>query len=218
MMKDKCREGLWTDNVWLESKPIYDRIIESPFIIMLADGSLPIENFRTYIAQDELYLGNYGRQMFEFAELIADAGQKAMFVEFAKAGLEGEKQMHQLLIERFGITDTALPSPVTAAYNAHTQQAIDTKDKAVALAALLPCMWVYNEVGLHILKVAKLDCNPYKEWIEEYGNDEFTRGVKAVLQLANKYAEESEEAVRQQMTRVFLEATEYEYQFWNWCI
>ena len=217
-MKDKCREGLWTDNVWLEAASIYHSIINSPFIIKLADGSLPIENFKTYIAQDELYLGNYGRQMFEFAELIADAEQKAMFVEFAKVGLEGEKQMHQLLIERFGITDTASPSPVTAAYNAHTQQAIDTKDKAIALAALLPCMWVYNEVGLHILKVAKLDVNPYKEWIEEYGNEKFTQGVKAVLQLADEYAEESDEHTRQQMTRVFLEATEFEYQFWNWCI
>ena len=217
-MKDKCIEGLWTDNVWLEAASIYHSIINSPFIIKLADGSLPIENFKTYIAQDELYLGNYGRQMFEFAELIADAEQKAMFVEFAKAGLEGEKQMHQLLIERFGIADTVSPSPITAAYNAHTQQAIDTKDKAIALAALLPCMWVYNEVGLHILETAKLEGNPYKEWIEEYGNEEFTQGVKAVLQLADEYAEENDEAIRQQMTRVFLEATEFEYQFWNWCI
>lgn len=207
----------WTTYVWLQATPIYDRILHNSFIVQLADGTLPIANFKTYIAQDELYLGNYGRQMFEFAHLVTDPEQQAMFLAFAKEGLEGERQMHDLLIERFGITQAAAPSPVTQAYNAHTQQAIDTGDKGVALAALLPCMWVYNEVGLHILRSAQLEGNPYREWIEEYGNEAFTQGVRKVLQLADLYAAESSHTTREMMTRYFVEATEFEYQFWDWC-
>lgn len=211
------KETAWTTRVWSEAAPIYDRIIKNQFIVALAGGTLPVGKFKTYIAQDELYLGNYGRQMFEFAELVTDAEQRAMFLEFAKEGLEGERQMHELLIERFGVEEASSPSPVTAAYNAHTQRAIETGDKGIALAALLPCMWVYNEVGHHILSIAKLDGNHYREWIEEYGNEAFTQGVQMVLRLADRYAEESDEKTKEMMTKNFLEATEYEYQFWDWC-
>lgn len=207
----------WTSYVWSQASPIFDRIIHNPFIVQLADGSLPIEHFKTYIMQDELYLGNYGRQMFEFADMVTDADQKAMFLEFAKTGIEGERQMHDLLIGRFGIGEAPAPSPVTQAYNAHTQRAIDSGHKALALAALLPCMWVYNEVGLYILKVAHLEGNPYREWIEEYGNEEFTRGVQSVLKLADLYANECDAHTRELMTQFFLEATEFEYRFWDWC-
>ena len=50
----------WTAEMWEESLPIYRAILEQPFIRELADGSLSQERFSRYIAQDEIYLGNYG--------------------------------------------------------------------------------------------------------------------------------------------------------------
>ena len=65
----------WTKEVWAEALSVYNEIIDHPFIKELADGSLAVERFDRYIAQDELYVGNYGRQMFELAELIDDRQQ-----------------------------------------------------------------------------------------------------------------------------------------------
>ena len=161
-------------------------------------------------------MGNYGRQMFELAELITEPEAHEMFVTFAKEGIEGEKAMHALLIDRFGIDTQVLPSPITADYNAHTQSAIGTGSKEIGLAAMLPCMWVYNEVGLHILKIASVEGNPYREWIQEYGNDAFTQGVNSVLKLADEYAAAAPAAVREKMTAAFVEATEFEYWFWDY--
>lgn len=206
----------WTKQVWAEALPVYNDIINHPFIKELASGSLPVECFDRYLAQDELYVGNYGRQMFELADLITDPEQHAMFEAFAREGIEGEKAMHQLLIERFGIDTKVLPSPVTADYNAHTQEAIATGSKEIGLAAMLPCMWVYNEVGLHILRIASVEGNPYKEWIQEYGNEAFTEGVNSVLQLADSYAEAVDADTRAKMTAAFLEATRFEYWFWDY--
>ena len=206
----------WTKQVWAEALPIYNEIIDHPFIKELADGSLAVERFDRYIAQDELYVGNYGRQMFELAELIDDPASKAMFEEFAREGIEGEKAMHQLLIDRFGINTSVVPSPITADYNSHTQEAIGTGSKEIGLAAMLPCMWVYNEVGLHILRSASLEGNPYKEWIQEYGNDAFTQGVNAVLKLADSYAAAADPAIVEKMTAAYLEATRFEYWFWDY--
>lgn len=206
----------WTSLAWDAAADIYARIIDHPFIKELADGSLDTARFDRYLAQDELYVGNYGRQMFELAELITEPEAHEMFCTFAKEGIEGEKAMHALLIERFGIDTQVLPSPVTADYNAHTQAAIGTGSKEIGLAAMLPCMWVYNEVGLHILKIASVEGNPYREWIQEYGNDAFTEGVAAVLKLADAYAAAADEATRDRMTQEFVAATEFEYFFWDY--
>ena len=46
----------WTEEAWAEASGIYADIIGHPFILELADGTLPIEKFKRYIAQDELYL------------------------------------------------------------------------------------------------------------------------------------------------------------------
>ena len=206
----------WTQQAWQKALPIYNEIISHPFIKELAAGTLAVERFDRYIAQDELYVGNYGRQMFELAALIDDPVQHDMFEQFAREGIEGEKAMHQLLIDRFGIDTQVLPSPITAAYNAHTAEALATGSKEIGLAAMLPCMWVYNEVGLHILRTAAVEGNPYREWIAEYGNDAFTQGVRSVLALADSYAAAAPEQTRAAMTAAYLEATRFEYWFWDY--
>lgn len=201
--------------VWEKSLPIYERIIAHPFILELADGSLAPEKFSCYLAQDEVYIGNYGRQMYELAALISDPEQKAFFTAFADSGIESEKAMHQLLIERFNIAEVQ-GSEVTKTYNAHTQAAVDSGCKEVAIAAMLPCAWIYNKVGLHILSIAKMEGNPYAEWISEYGNEEFTAGVQALLELVDSWAEGCDEATLAKMTEAYLEAAQYEYDFWDY--
>ena len=206
----------WTRQAWDAALPIYNQILDHPFIKELSAGTLAPDKFDRYLAQDELYVGNYGRQMFELAELIPDPVQHDMFYAFAKEGIEGEKAMHALLIDRFGIDTQVQPSQVTAAYNAHTEAAIRSGSKEIGLAAMLPCMWVYNEVGLHILRTAAVEGNPYREWIQEYGNEAFTAGVAQVLELADSYAVAAPEDIRERMTSAYIEATRFEYLFWDY--
>ena len=206
----------WTRQAWDSALPIFNQILDHPFIKELAAGTLAPDKFDRYLAQDELYVGNYGRQMFELAELIPDPRQHDMFYAFAKEGIEGEKAMHALLIDRFGIDTQVQPSQVTAAYNAHTEAAIRSGSKEIGLAAMLPCMWVYNEVGLHILRTAAVEGNPYREWIQEYGNEAFTAGVAQVLELADSYAAAAPEDIRERMTSAYIEATRFEYLFWDY--
>lgn len=206
----------WTEEVWEKSRKIYDGILAEPFIRELADGTLPRDKFARYIGQDEVYIGNYGRQMYELAELMTDPAEKELFKAFADSGIESEKLMHGLLIDRFGIDTEVSGSAVTNAYNAHTQEAIDSGIREIGLAAMLPCMWIYNRVGLHILDIASLEGNPYREWILEYGNEEFTNGVNGVLEMIDSWAARADEATRAAMTEAYLRAALYEYAFWDY--
>ena len=92
----------WSESVWEQCLPIFNAITKHPFIMELANGSLDAERFNRYLGQDEVYIGNYGRQMFLLADRISNPEEREMFRLFAQSGIDGEKAMHQLLISRFG--------------------------------------------------------------------------------------------------------------------
>jgi thiamine-phosphate pyrophosphorylase len=206
----------WCQQIWRLSNRIYKKILGLEFIADLSDGSLDKDIFSRYIAQDEIYLGNYYRNMFALADMMDDDSDKALFLSFAQEGMEGEKAMHELLIERYGMDMDVESSIVTTGYNKLIQDAINSGNKYYALAVMLPCMWIYNRVGLHILKISDLDNNPYKEWILEYGNEEFSKGVNRVLEIIDTWARDVDEATRQEMNRLYLMAALYEYAFWDY--
>ncbi|MCF0177845.1 MAG: TenA family protein [Bacteroidales bacterium] len=206
----------WTEEAWNFSADYYNRILAHPFISELAGGTLSTEAFNRYIGQDEQYLKNYCRHMFLLADMISDGEMKEMFYDFAKSGMEMEHEMHQMLISRFGTNVEVEPSIVTRAYNAHTESAIASGKTGLALAAILPCMWVYNEVGLHIYNNQNRDSNPYSEWIAAYSSEEFTEGVNKVLDMVDTIASELTIEDRDEMKNAFRTAVAYELYFWDY--
>ncbi len=208
--------GKWTSRIWEKSRKIYESILEQPFIKELAAGTLDSDKFARYIAQDEVYLSNYGRQMMELARMMDNQAERDFFIGFAKGGLEGEAAMHQLLIDRFGIDTAVESSKVTTWYNTRSQCAVDTGCKEIALASLLPCAWIYNEVGKYILRSAELEGNPYREWIMEYGNEEFSQGVALLLELTDRWAEAADCKIRKAMDKAYMDSAIGEYAFWDY--
>ena len=208
--------SLWSKQAWRKSLKIYNAILELPFLRELSEGTLSHEVFGRYIAQDEIYLKNYYSQMFMLADLMTDPKHKELFLSFAQGGMEGEKAMHDMLIKRFGIDTEVTESKVTSDYNAHICNGIASGNPCIALAAVLPCMWIYNQVGLHILNHARLEGNPYKECILENGKEEFSEGVNKVLAMIDVWALKADEDTIRQMDSYFLKAALFEYAFWDY--
>jgi thiamine-phosphate pyrophosphorylase len=213
---DSNKTRIWSKEVWEKSKKIYNTILEQEFLKELANGTLSDEVFGRYIAQDEIYLRNYYHQMFMLADLMDNKEEKELFLSFAQSGMEGEKAMHDLLIDKYGIKTEVKASKVTIDYNEHICNGINNGNRCIALAAVLPCMWIYNRVGLHILNHAQLENNPYKEWILEYGNEEFTNGVNLVLEMIDRWATEADKETLKKMDYYYLKAALYEYAFWDY--
>ena len=206
----------WSREVWKKSARIYDSILGLDFLNELSKGTLSNHAFARYIAQDEIYLKNYYKQMYMLADLMEEEQDRNLFLSFAQSGMEGEKALHDMLIEKYGIDTDVKPSMVTAGYNAHICEGIATGNPCVALASVLPCMWIYNQVGLHILNHSKLEGNPYMEWILEYGQEEFTTGVNKVLKMIDVWAAKADKETREMMDHYYLKAALYEYAFWDY--
>ena len=84
--------------------------------------------------------------MYMLADLMTDPKHKELFLSFAQGGMEGEKDIHDMLIKRFGIDTEVTESKVTSDYNAHICNGIASANPCIALADVLLCMWIYNKV------------------------------------------------------------------------
>jgi thiaminase/transcriptional activator TenA len=82
------------------------------------------------------------------------------------------------------------------------------------LAALLPCFWVYREVGRHIHARAARP-NPYQPWIDTYAGEEFEKAVDAVIGLTDSVAEQASESRLAAMHHAFRRAIQLEWMFWE---
>jgi thiaminase/transcriptional activator TenA len=85
----------------------------------------------------------------------------------------------------------------------------------VALAAVLPCFWIYQKVGAHILSLAPVPRNPYQSWIDAYGGEEYAQAAQAAVAMCDRAAAGTTGAVRAKMAESFALASKMEWMFWD---
>jgi thiaminase/transcriptional activator TenA len=200
------------------AQPIWDAILAHPFLKELGDGTLSHDRFLYFIRQDYLYL-------FEFARVLCGGGSKAedldtleMFAKHAANTVAVERVMHTGFIQRLGLqADQLLDSertPTTQAYTRHLLAVAREGTLGEIVAAVLPCYWVYFEVGRHLAP-----CQPadpiYRDWIKAYGAETFAALVQQQLNLVDRLGARAPAHERQRMTEHFIQSSRYEYLFWD---
>jgi thiaminase/transcriptional activator TenA len=84
----------------------------------------------------------------------------------------------------------------------------------VLLGALLPCFWIYAEVGRDIHARAAA-ANPYQAWIDTYAGEQFHTAVRATIEATDEAAALGSDPLRERMHRAFTRATQLEWIFWD---
>lgn len=200
----------WSEKAWRAALPIIEEIKQLPFLRELADGTLPDDIFRFYISQDRLYLDAYTRALAHIASRLPDMADVETFLGFAVDGVAVEKELHA----RFNPDKNAVMSQACEFYTSFLR-ARSQHDIAVEAAAILPCFWVYLEVGRHILSVTNLEGNLYRAWIETYSDPAFDVSTEKAIDVCDRLAATASPRVRDEMTATFLEATRLESLFWQ---
>ncbi len=162
----------------------WDGYVAHPFVRSLADGSLPEACFRHYLKQDYLFLLNYSRAwalaVVKSQEVI-DLRQAAASVDLL---LNTELALHVKYCAGWGLSEADLAAaPEADANRLYTRFVMDaglTGDLLDLLVALIPCSLGYAEIGRRLLAdpQTRLDGNPYRDWIELYGGQEFQDGAE----------------------------------------
>jgi thiaminase/transcriptional activator TenA len=211
-------KSAFTDELWRSIEPIYSAILRHPFIAGLTDGSLPRERFEFYAVQDALYLREFARALTIAAARAPKDDWIIMLAEHAAGALRVERTLHEGFFREFALTPEAVAAtplaPTNLAYTNYLLAVAYGAPFHEALAALLPCYWIYWEVGKELARAGSP--NPlYARWIETYGSDEFGTIVAAVLAATNEVVAQLGDAERAAMRRHFRATSRYEWMFWD---
>lgn len=204
----------FTDHLWNRIKPIYDDILDQPFIRRLADGTLPRETFLFYLKQDTLYLQDFTRALAQAGIRSGENEYMHAFLEFAVGAIAVERQLHEDFYDRYNTSLDVKKSPACFMYTHYLLSRAATGSYAELIGALLPCFWIYREVGLEIYNKASED-NPYSVWIDTYAGEEFNKSVNHAIEITDAVAGEASGKQREEMEEAFVYSTLLEWMFWD---
>ncbi|WP_345990445.1 thiaminase II [Chryseobacterium sp. Chry.R1] len=205
----------WSEKTWQAIEDKYMSILQMDFIKELSAGTLPLENFKFYMAQDSLYLEHFGRTLSLIAAKIPDLQDVLSFMRFAENAIVVENALHEFYFKDFGVTDKGVLQPACHHYIHFLRSTAALECVEVAVAAVLPCFWIYREVGNFIFKYQNNINNPYQKWIDTYGGEEFSAAVDHAIAICDKIAEKATDDTRYKMTEAFIMSTQMEYHFWE---
>ncbi len=205
----------FSDRIWQRTADLRDAIHALPFNTGLAAGTLPRETFQFYIIQDALYLDQYARTLAIAAARGPDAATLREFGRYAVDAIAVEQALHEQYLREFPASlANAEASPECLGYTSFLLATAYHEPWEVLLAALLPCFWLYWDVGTTIARHAAPD-NPYRAWIDTYADEGFGTAVRAVIATTDRAAEAASAEVRDRMAAAFIRSCQYEWLFWD---
>jgi thiaminase/transcriptional activator TenA len=194
--------------LWAANKDWADRILANRFVQGLADGTLPVESFKSYVAQDAYFLEAFARA---YAFCLAHGKDRDDLYGFAEliAGVLEELKLHKGYAERWQVSlDGVTPGAATRAYVDFLLDIAAGGDLGETIAAMTPCMRLYAWLG-QTLAAGKV-AERYAAWVKTYADPGFEGLAVRLEELLDRHAGDTS-AVRTNYRR----AMELEYGFFD---
>jgi thiaminase/transcriptional activator TenA len=208
----------WSRRLWADIESTFAAILAHPFLTGLTDGGLDEAAFAQYVAQDVHYLRDYARALAIVGAKAPTLEGTAMFARHAAEVFDVELALHSTLLPELGLDPSQLsampPTPTTQAYTSYLLATTYGGSFADGLAAVLPCYWIYAEVGAALLARGSSDPR-YQRWIDSYGGDEFAATVGQVLELADRTGPTLTAAEETAARAHFATTARYEWMFFD---
>ena len=200
-----------TGDMWTEAKPIYDSTLEHAYLKGLADGSLPKASFQFYLVEDAKYLRVFSDALIVLSRKAPRPAWASTLRRHATEAIEAERQLHA----SYGIVESGgLLAPTNYAYANHLRLAVEHGTFVEGLAAMLPCYWIYWEVGKELVKRGSRD-KDYQRWIDQYSSPGYGATVRQVLDMMDAEAARLTPVQRRRAVDLFVLSARYEYMFWD---
>lgn len=198
--------------LWKRIDPVYQQIISHPFNVELANGTLDTTTFKFYLKQDYLFLSSYSKALAIIASRVKTSQLTFQFLNFALDAVQSEREFHlKYFDETFENID---PSPSCLAYCQFLIATTATCAIEEAVAAVLPCFWIYNRLGCDLADISS-PLNPYSAWINMYASRNFSESTSYAISIFDSFAEQTISHTHQLMAKAFIISTHYEYHFWD---
>ncbi|WP_423181582.1 bifunctional hydroxymethylpyrimidine kinase/phosphomethylpyrimidine kinase [Arthrobacter sp. NyZ413] len=209
--------GEFAARLWEEARPELDAIHALDFIKDLQSGALGENHFAYYLAQDAIYLNGYSRVLARASALAPSEAEQLFWARGAQTCLEVESELHRNWLATR--ESSSQPGPVTKAYVDHLVAASASGSYAVLVAAILPCYWLYAEVGRQLhdgyLESGAPAGHPYADWLRTYADEAFAEATRTAIGIIDVAAGAASPAEREAMLEAFSRSCRYETAFFD---
>ncbi len=223
--------------LWASTEHVYEAILAHPFLTGLTDGSLPRAAFAHFVVQDAHYLRDYARALAVCAAKAPTEDDVRALANDAAEAVAAEQAMHADLLDALGgpapgaptpagaaqgglVADegdeggVATVAPTTRAYTSYLLATVYGGSFLEALAAVLPCYWIYARVGARLLTDSSPD-PVYARWIAAYGDPAFQAVADRVVALIDRVGADASAPELSRAAEHFAVTARYEWMFWD---
>jgi thiaminase/transcriptional activator TenA len=198
----------FTDRLARRAAPIWEAQFRHPFVQGIGSGTLDVDKFKFWVRQDYVFL-------IEYARLLG----LAQFGDFLQSTLKVEMDLHRSYAAEFNISLEELEreekAPTTQGYTDFLVRTAATGDFAELVAALLPCMWGFCDMGRRLLEQGRPQEPRYALFVDMYSSQEFADVAQWCRDLLDRLAEGLPEAELARLETAFVTSSRYEYLFWE---
>ncbi|WP_124053836.1 bifunctional hydroxymethylpyrimidine kinase/phosphomethylpyrimidine kinase [Arcanobacterium ihumii] len=212
-------QGKWTKLLWQLATPALEETWELPFLADLRSGNLDPWEFTVYQRQDALYLDGYARALSLLAVVATDPQESVFWSTSSSNAILVEQELHREWLashsdDEFSEATQLDPSTVSTGYINHLLSVCATEDYCVGIAAVLPCFWIYAELGERLSEYNFPD-HPYKRWLDTYHDPGFIEATSQVIKYLELAMENSGSKTRERATTAFLTSCIWEKEFFD---
>jgi thiaminase/transcriptional activator TenA len=209
--------GTLTHTLWVSAADVFAQIIEHPFIQGLVDGQLDRRCFAQFLQEDRHYIRAFSRSLNLLAVKSPRPHWSRMFTGHAAEAIAAEEELQGQLLQELGSVvgeGTRSGTPTTFAYAAHLIASCYDGSFLEGLATILPCYWIYAEVGAVLASVGSPD-PLYASWIDAYAGQDYGVVVTSVLDVVDELGTTAGPADERRCVELYRVGSQLEWMFWD---
>jgi len=209
----------FSDRLYRLAQPVWQAQHNHPFVRGIGDGTMELEKFKFWVRQDYLFLIDYARLLALAVARAPDLPTMRRFADLVQTTLNVEMDLHRSYAAEFGISLEELEAeekaPNTQGYTDFLLRVAAVGDFGELLAALLPCMWGFSDIGQRLAQGPRPNDERYARWIDMYSSAEFAELASWCCELVDRVAAGLPEEALRRMEGAFITSSRYEYLFWE---
>lgn len=209
----------FTDRLRERVDSIWEAQHRHPCVTGIGDGTLDLEKLEFWVRQDYVFLIEYARLLALAIARSPNLETMTRFAELTNATLQTEMSLHREYAAEFGISREALAherkAPTTQAYTDFLVRVATAGEFPELVAALLPCLWGFSEIGQRLARHPRPADPRYAKWIDMYASHAFAVLAQWCRDLLDDLARELPQSHLRRVEEAFLTSSRYEWLFWE---
>lgn len=207
-----------TDSLWHAIEDLWPAIISHPFLDELHAGTLPVQKFRYFLRQDYNYLEDFARVLALGAARAPGGSEMRTFLGHTQQVFSVEEALHGELTGELGGDRRALGKgprgPATQSYVDFLMRHGFQGDFPRLVAAVLPCYWIYRQVGVALQEQGPSPHPAYEAWIATYAGEEYGTAVADMRAIADGVLAGTPGRL-EELADIFRQGVLHEHGFWD---